>query len=131
MLQNNCFKLLLQYTWSGIITLIKLIPQSITMRVTPPLRTAFRPILAIRTAYRNYLASRTAYRLTTKITILAFHFHKEVWMKLCYAHMHNHSCKRYIWCVLTGDFLVFEIPELMFTFKLNKLWNDPKKRERS
>jgi len=36
----------------------------------PPLRTAYRSILALRTAYRHFLASRTAYRLTTKTTIL-------------------------------------------------------------
>ena len=35
----------------------------------PPLRTAYRPILALRTAYRHFSASRTAYRLTTKTTI--------------------------------------------------------------
>jgi len=40
-------------------------------RVTPPppLRTAYRPILALRTAYRHFSVSRTAYRLTTKTTI--------------------------------------------------------------
>jgi len=37
----------------------------------PPLRTAYRSILALRTAYRHFLASRTAYRFTTKTTILA------------------------------------------------------------
>ena len=36
----------------------------------PPLRTAYRPILALRSAYRYFLASRTAYRLTTKTTIV-------------------------------------------------------------
>jgi len=38
------------------------------MKVTPPppLRTAYRSILALRTAYRHFLTSRTAYRLTQK-----------------------------------------------------------------
>ena len=35
----------------------------------PPLRTAYRPILALRTAYRHFSVSRTAYPLTTKTTI--------------------------------------------------------------
>jgi len=48
----------------------------VNMRVThsPPLRTAYRPIMALRIAYRNFLASRTAYRLTTKQPFLAFPF---------------------------------------------------------
>ena len=38
------------------------------MRVSPPppLRTAYRPILALRTAYRRFLASHTLCRLSTK-----------------------------------------------------------------
>jgi len=41
------------------------------MRVTPPLRAAYRPISVLRTAYRHVLASRTAYRLTTRQPFLA------------------------------------------------------------
>ena len=58
----------------------------------PPLRTAYRPILALRTAYRHVLASRTAYRLTTKNNHFGrFHLHKEDKITLCCMHMYNHS----------------------------------------
>jgi len=43
----------------------------------PPLRTAYRSILALRTAYRHFLASHTAYHLTTKNNHFGrFHLHK-------------------------------------------------------
>ena len=64
------------------------------LRVTPPppLRTAYRPIMALRTAYRHFLASRTAYRLTTKNNHFGrFHLHKEDKITLCCMQMYNHS----------------------------------------
>jgi len=67
-LQNKClnkimliFLRFLQYTWSRILKLIQLIPQSITTRVTAP--------CVLR-------ASRNAYRLRTKITIFAISIYK-------------------------------------------------------
>jgi len=58
----------------------------------PPLRTAYRSILALRTAYRHFLASRTAYRLTTKNNYFRrVHLHKEVKITVCCMHMNSNS----------------------------------------
>jgi len=127
-LQNECFKqksccfwLLLQYTWSGILNLIKIIhaPQSISMRVTSlcVLRAAlFLPCVS---AYRHVLSMRTAYRLITKQPFWGnfIYLHKEDKMTVCCVHMYNHSCKRQIWCVCLLDFLIFDIPKSMFILK--------------
>ena len=71
------FWFLLQYTWYGILNLIKIIHAPRTIHYhddDTPLRTAFRPISALRTAHRHVLASRTAYRLITKQPFLAISF---------------------------------------------------------
>ena len=58
----------------------------------PPLRTAYRFILALRTAYRHFLALCTAYRLTTKTNHFErFHVHKEVKITVCCMHMYSNS----------------------------------------
>jgi len=60
----------------------------------PPLRTAYRSILALRTAYCHFLASRTAYHLTTKNSHFGrFHLHKEVKITVCFMHMYSNTWK--------------------------------------
>ena len=73
------------------------------MRVTPPppLRTAYRSILALRTAYRHYLASRTAYRLTTKNNHFGrFHLHKVKNYSMLYAHVQQFLKTLALMCLL-------------------------------
>ena len=84
--KSLCYSDFLQYTWSGILTLIKIIhvPQSITMRVTPPCvrRTAlFRPRLLHTVEQQNNHFRQ-------------FHSHTEDKMTVCCVRMYNHSCKR-------------------------------------
>jgi len=70
---QNVFKLFLLHIWRCKLCFCKYMDSwrlcLSYKRVTPPLRTAYRPILALRFAYHHFLASRTAYRLKTKTTI--------------------------------------------------------------
>ena len=114
------FWLLLQYTWSGILNLIKIIhvPQSI--EGDTPLRTACRPISALRTAYHHVLASRTAYRLIiiTKTTIFGnFIYIKKIkW--------------QYVAQTLNLVFLLVRFPSFRYpqtNVYVNKCLHDPQK----
>jgi len=96
----------------------------------PPLRTAYRSILALRTAYRHFLALRTAYRLTSKTTILGVSIYIKK-LKLQYV---VYTCTVILenisfWCVCLLNFLDFDLRKSMFKFINAEM--TPKQRERS
>jgi len=62
------------------------------MRVTPPLRTAYRPILALRNAYRHIFCLAYCVPFKNKNDhFWRFQLHNEYKMTVCYMHMYNHS----------------------------------------
>ena len=87
------FWLLLQYTWSKIMNLLKLIPQSFTMRVT---RTAIAYCVPpyFGHAYHHYIGFAYCVPFNNKNNhVWHFHLHKKDDSMLRMLHMYNHSCK--------------------------------------
>jgi len=91
---------------------------SLLMKMTPPppLRTAYRLVLALRTAYRHFWASSTANRLTTKKHFWRFHLHKEIQITVCCMHMYNHS-----WVILHE--LPNSCPQTLMSHYWFRFWN--------